>query len=238
MSYEGYDVWYCPKGHRVGTFGSGCCFPEDQAEEISKCEVCEEKASTMDVIDETNGCYCDSMTEEDKKKYGKCPAHETVETVLGYDSMPCQCCKGTGKKEVTVAWGWKPCTECATALIVCDKCKGRKEVPVPKETQEVQCSCCCGSGDTPQPRYDISHLLERDRKRQEKEKELREQYYLSVSISEVKAKGCWEEFYKEMELDKWPESLEELEKEDCKFTLTEEQAKRYGFVEEESREEV
>ncbi|GAG39387.1 unnamed protein product, partial [marine sediment metagenome] len=34
------------------------------------------------------------------------------------------------------------------------------------------------------------------------------------------------------ELDKWSESLEELIEEDCKFTLTEEQAKRLGFVKE------
>ena len=232
MSYEGYDVWYCPKGHRVCTWGSNYHLADDLVEEFSKCEVCGEKASTMDVVDETNGCYCGSITEEDKKKHGKCPAHETVETVLGYDSMPCKCCKGTGKQEVAVAWEWKPCTECATALIVCDKCKGRKTVPVPKETQEVQCFCCHGTGDTPQPRYDISHLLERDRKRDERDKELKKQFYMSVSISEVKAKGCWEEFHKEMELDKWSESMEELIEEDCKFTLTEEQAKRLGFVKE------
>jgi len=230
MSYEGYEVWYCPKGHRVGVLGSLCFLSDEEAEKFALCKVCGEKAITSDSVDETNGCYCDSMTEEDVAKHGKCPAHESVETIARYDPVPCPYCQGSGRKEITVVWRWEKCKDCTDVPFVCSTCKGRTVIPVPAETQLVHCSCCHGSGAVYVEAYDISHLLERDRKSRERDEKLKEQYYMTVSAKQAQEQGKWEVILEEFDVLKGIE--EELLQEDCKFTLSKEQAQRLGFVEE------
>lgn len=237
MSYEGYEVWYCPKGHRVLQMGAHCYFADDEeADRAAICPICGEKACTYDEVDETNGCYCEGMTAEDLQKHGKCPCHESVETVAGYDPFPCQRCKGTGEVEITVSWQWVSCDACGPETSHCEKCKDYGLIPVPDKVQKIECPCCFGRGTVYAEVWDISHLLERDRKQREQEAKFREEHYVNVSVKEFQDKGCWEQFYQDEDLASWEEQ-DEITHPEMKFTLSKVKAAKYGFLKEADQED-
>lgn len=88
MSYEGYEVWYCKNGHKVGILYDFSLSDDPNFH----CPVCKVKQDfLLDPVDETNGCHrgCDGT----KKT---CPNHELDLKIIGYERIECERCHGKG----------------------------------------------------------------------------------------------------------------------------------------------
>jgi len=223
MSYEGYDVWYCRNGHRL--YHEASLPFRDQPKEL--CEVCGEPPFVFDSVDLTNGCYCSSLSEEELKKHGQCPAHETVKIVLGWDNVKCPSCKGGHFQKLVATWSWKACPECYSKKKVCHRCRDRGIIPIPEKLVEVECRQCHGSGVIQVERWDISHLIERLRKQEEYYKELKKKHFMMVSAHEAKEKGCLKELLIEFSCSE--DEIEQILRDNWNFDLSEEQARKLGF---------
>lgn len=144
MSYEGYYVYYCKNGHRVGA--------RDSYEDVpDRCDICKATEMMFDSIDQTNGCEC---------KDNSCPAHEkiTEKDIIKYDPKTCRNCKGLGyvdSKNYMIKW----C--CADPK--CPKCfgTGKKYVLIFNSSSNEPCDKCCGRGKVFEKVYDLSKIMHR-----------------------------------------------------------------------------
>lgn len=166
MSYEGYEVIYCVRGHRVAVADAMDDMEwgeEGPRSRSRKCKVCGETEMVYDFVDETNGCFCGDPNLEGRL----CPAHETPLKVVGWSPMPCSRCGGTGS-QVHPYYDMEIC-ECSNGGSpnpACLTCYGTGLQAVPYPTQGVFAACeeCCGRGVKYVKVFDLSPLQNRKRR--------------------------------------------------------------------------
>jgi len=154
MSYEGYEVWYCGNGHRIASFGA---FDSpgmwDENDKGPRCQFCDSQEVHIDHVDQTNGCFCDELEEEET-----CPCHESVRNIAGYTEVPCDDCFGTQVVEQVAEYLDEPCS--CKSDPACEECHGTGTRRVPCSWVEVDCRKCLGTGKTYEPKWDLTPLFE------------------------------------------------------------------------------
>ena len=147
MSYEGYSVRYCIRGHRMGTRDAYECVPIPAC-----CPVCGCLEFTEDHVDQTNGCFCDELPESARP----CPAHETELKLVGWTPIQCPVCLGSGVIQrpsqhlpKSCDCGGNPC---------CEQCHGSGRVMVPSIHVVSDCDHCKSLGHSYVKKFDVSPL--------------------------------------------------------------------------------
>ena len=149
MSYEGYEVKYCSNGHKKAVADALSSMYDE--ENVIPC-FCGSDEEYWDSVNETNGCECEHLTDEERSKGIQCCAHEEVTKIIGYTMVPCKECKGTTMVFDTVE------TECC-GKVDCPECFGTKIKYAPSSCNiQRKCPTCLGRGSEPVPIYDISPL--------------------------------------------------------------------------------
>ena len=162
MSYEGYDIIYCKKGHYIDERDAYNPIESpwgNSTEPVATCPVCGEltmKDIVEDCVDQTNGCYCDELTDDEKAEGIKCPCHPTITKIIGYDPITCKSCKGS--KETNVAFSYSDDTCTCNGDRACDKCFGTGVRRIIFSELAVQCPTCSGTGIQYIPFFDLSPL--------------------------------------------------------------------------------
>jgi len=143
MSYEGYVVYYCKNGHRLGTKDA---YEEDVPE---GCDICGEKDYVFDSVDQTNGCECRDNT---------CAAHEKIieKDVVKYDPIKCHKCDGLG---YIAASNYSISSCCSDPK--CELCYGTGKKYELQDSEEAinPCPICKGRGKVFVKVYDLSKLI-------------------------------------------------------------------------------
>lgn len=145
MSYEGYSVFYCKNGHRLGVRDA-----YDYEDSPPKCVICGSSETIIDMVDETNGCECQGE--------GSCAAHEKItdKDIIKYDPIVCSKCNGLGyiysKNYMT--------TYCCNEP-TCSKCYGTgKEYSLIENYSSIEpCVDCCGRGKKFVAVYNLSRIM-------------------------------------------------------------------------------
>jgi hypothetical protein len=160
MSYEGFVVKYCKNGHRKTTVNA--LVDMYDGEEAEPCKICGEKEEVCDSVDETNGCECEYLTEEQRNSGVQCPAHESIsyKDIIGYDKVKCKNCNGRGRVliktfvPVDCSCGGKDkkCLECFGTGTAIHLYEGLNE------GTHMDCLTCQGRGFTFVPRFDLKYL--------------------------------------------------------------------------------
>jgi len=149
VSYEGYEVKYCSNGHRKAVVDALEGLYGD--EKVEKC-FCGSDEEYWDSVNETNGCECEHLTDEEHSKGIQCGAHESVTKIIGYTMVSCKLCKG---EKLVLDQQEEPC--CGEPD--CPQCFGTKLKYIESTVNiKRRCPRCTGRGTEPIPVYDISVL--------------------------------------------------------------------------------
>ena len=154
MSYEGYEVKYCSKGHKKDVVDALSSMYDE--ENVKPC-FCGSDEEYWDSVDETNGCECAHLSTEELTKGVQCAAHEEVTKIIGYTMVECANCFGLGMVPEKFEKGC--CGE-----QTCQKCYGTK-ISYEESITGIMRACpkCFGRKTTPVPIYDISTLKRRNK---------------------------------------------------------------------------
>jgi len=150
MSYEGYVVYYCKNGHRVGSRDF-----YDYLDEYSNCPDCGEKITYENHVDQTNGCFCNELPEGEK-----CEAHEKELRIIKYDSFDCKKCSGYKNITLTTEFKNSDCLQCNKEnRETCPHCFGTGIIRIEKSFSISHCLDCRGTGKRFVPVFDVSELV-------------------------------------------------------------------------------
>jgi hypothetical protein len=150
MSYEGYEVKYCSNGHKKEVVDALAGMYGDET--VKPC-FCGSDEEYWDSVNETNGCECEYLSDEERAKGVKCGAHEKVpQKPIGYTMVKCKECNGSGMVMDVVE-------EKCCGKIDCELCFGTGTKYTPSSCNIFRrCPICLGRGTEPVPKYDISVL--------------------------------------------------------------------------------
>lgn len=163
MSYEGYEVVYCACGYRKGSHDAYDYAGEDR--EHDPCPICGSTEVRTDGVDETNGCYCHELEEDER-----CPAHEQItdKDIAKYAAVLCPTCCGTGRLRAATLFVVNGCfcggSKASPVKKNCDKCFGTGytyDFCFANDAVDAVCPQCKGRGQTFKPLYDLSKLNRR-----------------------------------------------------------------------------
>lgn len=161
MSYEGFELWYCPQGHFLGHHDAHEYYGHDydinpESENCSVCGQINQKNVLIDYIDQTNGCFCDELDYDEKP----CSAHPSVTEVIGYDFRECPICEGTG--EIRVPTWYIPINCSCGKDPICPICFGTGHERKPGGIVKIACEKCKTTGKVPVERWNIECLKRND----------------------------------------------------------------------------
>lgn len=174
MSYEGYEVYYCKNGHRIGSWDvydpdspSGYCGIFDKK---LRCPICGLVEYVVDCVDQTNGCECEYTLKETGKK---CGSHPKVDKIVGYTGVDCERCSGEKLVKIPDIYESVPCSKCGVDVTLpgspvfedndpcsaCEDCFGMGVTRMPISFVLIECPDCRGTGKSYVPIYDISPIV-------------------------------------------------------------------------------
>jgi hypothetical protein len=146
MSYEGYEVHYCERGHCIGLRDA------HDYDEMDDC-FCGSPLTYVDHVDQTNGC--DMLP--DGKHDPQCPEHRKELKLLDYTPVKCNCKDGYIIRPSLAKVDL--CDVCDGNNPTCPDCFGTGSKMHVEEESKVVCPECKGRGIIFEERYDISPFV-------------------------------------------------------------------------------